>query len=314
MSNSFARYTKPLEVLSDTSTWFSSRQQNNIPSIVTCPYIPMTVTPTIYTPASESIAFEPVIQTGYNRNSRSYKMKYARKTSFATVINVTAFNKYIFENMRRMKQPENHSEKKPPLTGIESVYHAYINSMKAGYNVSKMGIAAHPISWYDDMWSDNMWVNNACALHLIGTPEDVEDLSMFPGLIVSRVYDNTQFFTEDYSILQNQHIKYNLETYFTETPKWWLERYPAPSAEDAIGLYEYPYSESASFQDPASLNRTVINICYEHMINPDERVYKIYIRMSDDLIATVFERPNFFIDIRNNKKNMSIKNFIEYLS
>lgn len=36
--------------------------------------------------------------------------------------------------------------------------------------------------------------------------------------------------------------------------------------------------------------------------------------MSTDLIRTAYERSNFFIDIRNTKKKMSIKNFIEYLS
>ena len=81
---------------------------------------------------------------------------------------------------------------------------------------------------------------------------------------------------------------------------------------DITGIYDQPYSECSDFQDPKTLE--TINPYYEQQINPDERVYKIYIQMSNDLITTAYERSNFFIEIRNSKKKMSIKNFIEYLS
>lgn len=148
----------------------------------------------------------------------------------------------------------------------------------------------------DLMGEREAWMENACALYLIGTPEDVEDLSMFPGLIVREVSDETRLFIKDAvstSILhaQSQLIKYKLETYYDVVPY---------------------YCECADFQDPMLLE--TISPSYEQQINPDERVYKIYIQMSDDLITTAYERSNFFIDIRNSNKKMSIKNFIKYLS
>ena len=158
------------------------------------------------------------------------------------------------------------------------------------------------------------WIENACALYLIGTPEDVEDLSMFPGLIVREVSDETRLFIKDAvstSILhtQSQLIKYKLETYYDVVPRW-----DRTLEDPTTGLFDddHPYCERADFQDPILLE--TISPSYEQQINPDERVYKIYIQMSDDLITTAYERSNFFIDIRNSNKKMSIKNFIKYLS
>lgn len=168
-------------------------------------------------------------------------------------------------------------------------------------------------------------IDNICALHLIGTPEDVEELSRFPGILIREVYDKTFNFicdTNDYSILhsENQLIKYKLDTYYSSEPTWWKDnRYVIRPydlrCEKAFGLYDMPYSECPKFRNPIlSSNNGIIYPCYQHHLNPDERVYKLYIQMSDELIRTSYERSNFFINIRNSKKKMSIKNFIEYLS
>ena len=126
--------------------------------------------------------------------------------------------------------------------------------------------------------------------------------------------DGFTFFIKDAvstSILhtQSQLIKYKLETYYDVVPRW-----DRTLEDPTTGLFDddHPYCECADFQDPILLE--TISPSYEQQINPDERVYKIYIQMSDDLITTAYERSNFFIDIRNSNKKMSIKNFIEYLS
>ena len=171
------------------------------------------------------------------------------------------------------------------------------------------------------------WMNDTCFLYLIGTPEDVEDLIMLPGIIVREVYDDTNNFTSEYlfkykescSVLRTKYqlIKYRLDSYYEVMPTWYndYDNYglmPTTSEGDIIELLDQPYSECPEFKDPKCL-KTINPVC-EHHINPDERVYKIYIQMSADLIRTAYERSNFFIDIRNTKKKMSIKNFIEYLS
>ena len=77
-------------------------------------------------------------------------------------------------------------------------------------------------------------------------------------------------------------------------------------------LYDRPYSECSDFMNPKYMY--TVEPTYTQQINPDDRVYKICIQMSDDLVASAYKKSNFFISIRNNKKKMSIKNFIEYLS
>ena len=44
------------------------------------------------------------------------------------------------------------------------------------------------------------FIDNICALYLIGTPEDVEELSMFPGIFIREVYDKTFEFIFDTDI------------------------------------------------------------------------------------------------------------------
>ena len=278
--------------------------------------------------------------TGYNRNSmqsigtfdyNAYNMHwYNNIYRTVSVSNVSTFNKYIFEKIRKIKINKDLDAELPDLF-VDSAYdieqnytdlfNRYLasNSLVKGsylpFNLSH-GAPGGQIYWYDIDFMDEReaWMKNACALYLIGTPEDVEDLSMFPGLIVREVSDETRLFIKDAvstSILhtQSQLIKYKLETYYDVVPKWYR------TLEDpTTGLFDddHPYCERADFQDPMSLE--TISPSYEQQINPDERVYKIYIQMSDDLITTAYERSNFFIDIRNSNKKMSIKNFIKYLS
>lgn len=269
--------------------------------------------------------------TGYNRNSMqsfsaiNYNTYNMRWYNTASVSNVTVFNKYIFEKIRKMNKD---LDKEMSEYFGDSVFP---DSMKAYVNMFQQyfsEVDSHPkgsyfspptgqLHYMDFMYedSDAAWKHNACALHLIGTPEDVEELSMFPGLIVREVSDETHLFIKDAmstSILhtQNQLIKYKLDTYYSVIPNWWTSR--RRLADPIVGLYDHPYSECQDFQDPRMLE--TIDPSYEQHINPDERVYKIYIQMSDDLVATAYDRSNFFIGIRNTKKKMSIKNFMKYLS
>ena len=283
--------------------------------------------------------------TGYNRNSRqpwtiitntydSYNMRWFNST---TIKNVTVFNKYIFEKIRKMNKDLDNELSgyfgdgvlPDTLSEYINMYHQYFGSVytpvdtRPGLPIGNYGNYL-PVSQsmdYMGVGEKVAWMNNSCALHLIGTPDDVEELSMFPGLIVKEVSDETHLFIKDNigaSILhtQNQLIEYKLDTYYAETPEWWSNTTPSIKKfvenPTITRIYDQPYSECSDFQDPKTLE--TINPYYEQQINPDERVYKIYIQMSNDLITTAYERSNFFIEIRNSKKKMSIKNFIEYLS
>ena len=280
--------------------------------------------------------FSKFTATGYNRNSmqstgtfdyNAYNMHwYNNIYRTVSVSNVSTFNKYIFEKIRKINKDidaELSDLFGDSVYDIEQNYTDLFNKYLASNPLVTKGsylpFNSPPrgqIYWYDIDFMDEReaWIKNACALYLIGTPEDVEDLSMFPGLIVREVSDETRLFIKDAvstSILhtQSQLIKYKLETYYDVVPRW------NRTLEDpTTGLFDddHPYCERADFQDPTLLE--TISPSYEQQINPDERVYKIYIQMSDDLITTAYERSNFFIDIRNSKKKMSIKNFIEYLS
>ena len=263
--------------------------------------------------------------TGYNRNSmqsigtfdyNAYNMHWYNSIyRTVSVNNVSTFNKYIFEKIRKINKDidaELSDRFGDSVYDIEQNYTDLFNKYlrhKATESLSKGSYFSPPprgqIYWYDIDFMDEReaWMENACALYLIGTPEDVEDLSMFPGLIVREVSDETRLFIKDVvstSILhaQSQLIKYKLET----------PRCVRSLKDPTTGSY----CERADFRDPILLE--TISPSYEQQINPDERVYKIYIQMSDDLITTAYERSNFFIDIRNSNKKMSIKNFMKYLS
>lgn len=276
----------------------------------------------------DSSKLQGTTATGYNRNSmqsigtfdyNAYNMHWYNSIyRTVSVNNVSTFNKYIFEKIRKMNKDLDNE-----LSGyfgdnvLLDTLAEYINSVDTQPKNLPIGNYL-PVSRYFMDVDEKAWMENACALYLIGTPEDVEDLSMFPGLIVREVSDETPLFIKDgisTSILhtQSQLIKYKLETYYDVVPRC------AKSLEDpTTGLFDddHPYwidsSERADFQDPMLLE--TISPSYEQQINPDERVYKIYIQMSDDLITTAYERSNFFIDIRNSNKKMSIKNFMKYLS
>ena len=279
--------------------------------------------------------FSKFTATGYNRNSmqsigtfdyNAYNMHwYNNIYRTVSVSNVSTFNKYIFEKIRKINKDidaELSDLFGDSVYDIEQNYTDLFNKYLASNSLVKGSyLPFNPpprgqIYWYDIDFMDEReaWIENACALYLIGTPEDVEELSMFPGLIVREVSDETRLFIKDAvstSILhtQSQLIKYKLETYYDVIPRC------AKSLEDpTTGLFDddHPYCERADFQDPILLE--TISPSYEQQINPDERVYKIYIQMSDDLITTAYERSNFFIDIRNSNKKMSIKNFMKYLS
>ena len=271
--------------------------------------------------------------TGYNRNSmqsigtfdyNAYNMHwYNNIYRTVSVSNVSIFNKYIFEKIRKINKDtdaELSARFGDSVYDIEQNYTDLFNKYLATEPLPTKGSYFSPpprgqIYWYDIDFMDEReaWMENACALYLIGTPEDVEDLSMFPGLIVREVSDETPLFIKDgisTSILhtQSQLIKYKLETYYDVVPRW-----DRTLEDPTTGLFDdRSYCERADFQDPMLLE--TISPSYEQQINPDERVYKIYIQMSDDLITTAYERSNFFIDIRNSNKKMSIKNFMKYLS
>ena len=280
--------------------------------------------------------------TGYNRNSmqsigtlkhNAYNMHwYNNIYRTVSVSNVSTFNKYIFEKIRKINKDLDaelsdrfgDSVCNDTAQNYTDLFNKYLEYYLASNSLFKGAYLNPPpgghISIYfhdimDLMGEGEAWMENACALYLIGTPEDVEELSMFPGLIVREVSDETPLFIKDAvstSILhtQSQLIKYKLETYAYDV----ISRCAKSLEDPTAGLFDddHPYCERADFQDPILLE--TINPPYEQQINPDERVYKIYIQMSDDLIITAYERSNFFIDIRNSNKKMSIKNFMKYLS
>ena len=282
----------------------------------------------------DSSKLQGTTATGYNINSmqsigtfdyNAYNTHWYNSIyRTVSVNNVSTFNKYIFEKIRKMNKDLDNE-----LSGyfgddvlpdtLANMYRQFFGSVgtqPVDTQPKNLPIGNYlPVSRYF-MDEREAWMENACALYLIGTPEDVEDLSMFPGLIVREVSDETPHFIKNAvstSILhtQSQLIEYKLETYYDVVPR------RAKSLEDPttdIRLFDddHPYCERADFQDPMLLE--TISPSYEQQINPDERVYKIYIQMSGDLITMAYERSNFFIDIRNSNKKMSIKNFMKYLS
>lgn len=274
--------------------------------------------------------------TGYNRNSihsfsainyNTYNMRWYHRS---TIRNVTSFNKYIFENIRKIYKEVGYelseyfddSVFRNTMMAYDNTYQQNLTDLS---KVPKGSYFEHPsygnlhYSIMDFVYDDNNkeWMQNACELYLIGTPEDIEELSMFTGLIVREVSDKTHLFIKDatcVSILhtQNQLIEYRLDTYYAVVPNWWTSHKRLEDPTNLSGLHDRPYCECSDFQDPRLLE--TIEPSYEQQINPDERVYKIYIQMDYDLITTVYEKTNFFIGIRNSKKKMSIKNFMKYLS
>ena len=233
------------------------------------------------------------------------------------VHNVTTFNKYIFDNIRKInKEQNNETPEYDDAYSKNTFMYEYLS--KYSESLSFTYLNPKNTTYYQDYInsSDPNYElrKDSCALDLIGTPEDIEDLLMFPDIIVIEVSDDTDLFTMYYSsnsllYAKTQFINYRLDTYYDKEPNWWSNHIVEASP---IDLYDNVYSECTDFKDPRSFY--TIHPFYKHMLNPDERVYKIYIKMSDDLIVTAYERSNFFISIRNSKEKMSIKNFLKYLS
>ena len=189
--------------------------------------------------------------------------------------NTIAFDEYIRINYRRINEAVQ-TELSGKNTDMDLT--SYIDTVNS-YNVVKGPQSYSYLSLPNGrkiyiLNSKDNWMKKgqSCELQLIGTPEDVEDLSMFPGILIRDVFDDTEsffIFDEDYS---------------------------------------YP-----EFQSSMIFN--IFEVLYEQCLNPDERIYSIYIQMSDELIKSIYSKPNFFLAFDKSKqKRMSIKNFIKYLS
>ena len=190
--------------------------------------------------------------------------------------NTLALDEYISINYRRINEAE---QAKLYGKSTDMDLTSYIDMLNS-YNVVKgpqatSSFLSLPNGQIYNLYSKVIkpWMNKgqSCELQLIGTPEDVEDLSKFPGILIRDVFDDTQsFFVFD---------------------------------ED----YSYPELQS-------SIIFNIFDVLYELYLNPDERIYNIYIQMSDELIKSIYGKSNFFFAADKSKqKKMSIKNFIKYL-
>ena len=190
--------------------------------------------------------------------------------------NTLAFDEYISINYRRINEAEqaklSGKSTDMDLTSYIDMLNSY-NVVKGPHATSSFICLPNGQLYNLNSKDDKPWMKKgqSCELQLIGTPEDVEDLSKFPGILIRDVFDDTQsFFVFD---------------------------------ED----YSYPELQSS----------TIFNIfeaLYELYLNPDERIYSIYIQMSDELIKSVYGKSNFFFaDDKSKQKRMSIKNFIKYI-
>ena len=189
--------------------------------------------------------------------------------------NILSFDEYIGINIRRINEAEQaeHSGKSTDmdLTSYIDTVNSY-NVVKGPQSYSYLSLPNGRKIYILNSKDNWMKKGQSCELKLIGTPEDVEDLSMLPGILIRDVFDDTDsffIFNEDYS---------------------------------------YP-----EFQSSIIFN--IFEVLYEQRLNPDERIYSIYIQMSDELIKSIYSKSNFFFaDDKSKQKRMSIKNFIEYLS
>ena len=121
--------------------------------------------------------------------------------------NILSFDEYIGINNRRIKEVEQ-TEHSGKSTDIDLT--SYIDMVNS-YNVTKCpqttsSFLSLPNGHIYNMNSknDKYWMKKgqSCELQLIGTPEDVEDLSLFPGILIRNVFDDTQsffLFDDDYT-------------------------------------------------------------------------------------------------------------------
>ena len=190
--------------------------------------------------------------------------------------NTIAFDEYININYRRINEAEQAKlygkSTDMDLTSYIDMLNSY-NVVKGPQTTSSFLSLPNGQIYNLNSKDDKPWMKKgqSCELQLIGTPEDVEDLSMFPGILIRDVFDDTDsffIFDEDYS---------------------------------------YP-----EFQSSIIFN--IFEALYELYLNPDERVYNIYIQMSDELIKNIYGKSNFFFaGDKSKQKRMSIKNFIKYI-
>lgn len=190
--------------------------------------------------------------------------------------NTLAFDEYISINYRRINEAEQAKlygkSTDMDLTSYIDMLNSY-NVVKGPQATSSFICLPNGQLYNLNSKDDKHWMKKgqSCELQLIGTPEDVEDLSRFPGILIRDVFDDTQsffIFDEDYS---------------------------------------YPELQS-------SIIFNIFDVLYELYLNPDERIYNIYIQMSDELIKSIYGKSNFFFAADKSKqKKMSIKNFIKYL-
>lgn len=190
--------------------------------------------------------------------------------------NTLALDEYISINYRRINEAEQAKlygkSTDMDLTSYIDMLNSY-NVVKGPQATSSFICLPNGQLYNLNSKDDKHWMKKgqSCELQLIGTPEDVEDLSKFPGILIRDVFDDTQsFFVFD---------------------------------ED----YSYPELQS-------SIIFNIFDVLYELYLNPDERIYNIYIQMSDELIKSIYGKSNFFFAADKSKqKKMSIKNFIKYL-
>ena len=121
--------------------------------------------------------------------------------------NTIAFDEYININYRRINEAEQAKlygkSTDMDLTSYIDMLNSY-NVVKGPQATSSFICLPNGQLYNLNSKDDKPWMKKgqSCELQLIGTPEDVEDLSMFPGILIRDVYDNTDsffIFNEDYS-------------------------------------------------------------------------------------------------------------------
>lgn len=190
--------------------------------------------------------------------------------------NTLALDEYISINYRRINEAEQAKlygkSTDMDLTSYIDMLNSY-NVVKGPQATSSFICLPNGQLYNLNSKDDKHWMKKgqSCELQLIGTPEDVEDLSKFPGILIRDVFDDTQSF--------------------------------------------FVFDEDCSYPElQSSIIFNIFDVLYELYLNPDERIYNIYIQMSDELIKSIYGKSNFFFAADKSKqKKMSIKNFIKYL-
>ena len=121
--------------------------------------------------------------------------------------NTIAFDEYISINYRRINEAEQAKlygkSTDMDLTSYIDMLNSY-NVVKGPQATSSFICLPNGQIYNLNSKDDKHWMKKgqSCELQLIGTPEDVEDLSKFPGILIRDVFDDTEsffIFNEDYS-------------------------------------------------------------------------------------------------------------------